>query len=75
MRVSIEGHTDNVGGESANMRLSQKRAEAVRDYLVSQGIASDRMTDKGFGKADPVASNETADGRAQNRRVELKVLP
>ena len=75
VRIAVEGYTDSIGSEAYNLQLSIRRAEAVRDYLVSQGIASDRMTDKGFGKADPVASNETADGRAQNRRVELRVLP
>ena len=69
----MEGHTDNVGGEQYNMKLSESRAAAVRDYLVAQGIGSDKVTAKGFGMALPVADNRTAAGRQQNRRVELVV--
>ena len=74
MRISIEGHTDNVGTEAANMRLSQKRAEAVLDYLVSKGISPERLDATGFGPTKPVASNKTAKGRAQNRRTEFRIV-
>jgi outer membrane protein OmpA-like peptidoglycan-associated protein len=71
-RVEVRGYTDATGPTSANMRLSQARAEAVRSYLISKGVAPDHITAKGYGEADPVASNTTAAGRAQNRRVELR---
>ncbi len=74
MRVRIEGHTDSVGGEVFNLRLSQKRAEAVRSYLVAKGIAADRLEAKGYGLTRPVASNKTARGRAQNRRTEFEII-
>lgn len=73
LMLTIEGHTDSVGGDDYNQALSEHRAEAVRDYLVSQGIPADSATAKGFGKTMPVASNDTAEGRQQNRRVELVV--
>jgi outer membrane protein OmpA-like peptidoglycan-associated protein len=69
--MSIEGHTDNVGAEAANLKLSEARAKTVRDFLESQGVASNRLTFSGKGPADPVASNDTPDGRSQNRRVEI----
>ncbi|MFD0863269.1 OmpA family protein [Sungkyunkwania multivorans] len=68
----IEGHTDSVGSSALNLRLSEKRAIAVRDYLVSQGIATTRLTAEGLGEGSPIASNKTRAGRAQNRRVEFK---
>jgi len=74
MRISIEGHTDNVGAEKANMKLSQKRAEAVRDYLVSRGIAPARLEAHGYGPTRPIASNKTAKGKAKNRRTEFRVV-
>jgi len=74
MRVSIEGHTDNVGGEAANMRLSQRRAEAVRDYLVSRGISPSRLQAVGYGPTRPIASNKTAKGKGKNRRTEFRVV-
>ena len=74
MRVSVEGHTDSVGGEAMNMRLSQRRAEAVRDYLVSKGVSPDRLEAIGFGPTKPIASNKTARGKAQNRRTEFRVV-
>jgi outer membrane protein OmpA-like peptidoglycan-associated protein len=73
MRVSIEGHTDNVGRETTNMRLSQRRAEAVRDYLVSKGISPTRLEATGFGPTKPIASNKTARGKAKNRRTEFRI--
>jgi outer membrane protein OmpA-like peptidoglycan-associated protein len=72
--VVIEGHTDNVGGDDFNLRLSQARADSVRDFLTLQGVAGIRLATMGYGKLHPVASNETDSGRAQNRRVELTIL-
>lgn len=71
--VTVEGHTDNIGSDAYNQKLSVRRAEAVRDYLAGQGVATSRMTVVGKGESAPVASNDTEDGRAQNRRVELLV--
>jgi outer membrane protein OmpA-like peptidoglycan-associated protein len=71
LKITIEGHTDNVGQAAANQQLSEKRAAAVKAYLVAQGIAADRLESSGYGDTKPVASNETAEGRQQNRRVEL----
>ncbi len=69
-KMVVEGHTDSQGSASTNQELSQKRAQAVRDYLVSRGIAGDRVTAEGFGPSRPVANNGSAEGRADNRRVE-----
>jgi outer membrane protein OmpA-like peptidoglycan-associated protein len=69
----VEGHTDSVGGDDYNQRLSERRGDAVRDYLTQQGVATSSVTAKGFGKTQPVASNDTAQGRQQNRRVELVI--
>lgn len=74
-RVQVAGHTDNTGSETYNEQLSQRRAQAVADYLASRGVASTRITTIGYGEARPVASNETADGRQQNRRVEIILSP
>jgi len=71
LHVSIEGHTDSVGGDEYNQNLSEQRAQAVRDYFVQQGISSSTIETHGYGKTAPIASNDTADGRQQNRRVEL----
>ena len=73
LKIAIEGHTDNIGGEEYNMKLSENRANAVRSYLVSQGLNSGIVTAQGFGKSRPVADNGTAAGRQQNRRVEMVV--
>lgn len=73
--VTIAGYTDNVGSQSHNQQLSERRANAVRMYLTSQGVASSRLTVAGFGTDNPVASNDTAEGRMQNRRVELHIAP
>lgn len=69
----IVGHTDNVGSQSYNLPLSQKRAQSVRDYLVSKGISSSRLTSQGKGLEEPISDNSTADGRAHNRRVEIAI--
>lgn len=74
LKVELQGYTDSKGNAAYNMRLSRKRADAVREYLVGDGVDPSQLTTRGFGKADPVASNATADGRSQNRRVVLKVL-
>ena len=71
LKIAVEGHTDSTGSSEKNTELSEKRAEAVRDYLASQGIPADRITAAGKGQAEPVATNKTAAGRQQNRRVEL----
>jgi OOP family OmpA-OmpF porin len=73
-RVRIEGHTDWIGSEEYNQTLSERRAEAVTRHLVEQGVAAERLTTVGYGETRPIASNEARDGRALNRRVELKVL-
>ena len=72
-RIEISGHTDAVGNEEANMDLSRRRAEAVVDYLKTAGVADERMTAVGYGKTRPIASNDTEEGRAQNRRIEFEV--
>ena len=71
--VSVAGHTDSVGADEYNQKLSEQRAYTVRDYLVSQGVAANAVSAIGLGKGNPVASNDTAAGRQQNRRVELVV--
>jgi outer membrane protein OmpA-like peptidoglycan-associated protein len=71
LKVAIEGHTDAVGTDDYNQRLSEQRAQSVRDYLVSQGVTAQAVTARGLGKTQPIASNDTADGRQRNRRVEL----
>ena len=73
LRLAIEGNTDSVGSDAMNQQLSEQRAGSVRDYLARENIPSASMTSQGFGKTQPVASNETAEGRQQNRRVELVV--
>lgn len=73
LKLESEGHTDNVGGEALNQRLSEQRAKSVLDYLIAQGIPGDKITSSGKGFSMPVADNKTATGRQQNRRVELIV--
>lgn len=73
LTIQIEGHTDSVGSDEFNQKLSEQRADAVRDFLASQGVPASSMTAKGFGKTDPIASNDTPEGRQKNRRVELVV--
>ena len=72
-RVAVEGYTDNTGNDAINIPLSGNRAKSVADYLVAQGVAGNAVTSKGLGAANPVASNDTPDGRAQNRRVVILV--
>ncbi|MBA3458340.1 MAG: OmpA family protein [Deltaproteobacteria bacterium] len=71
--VEVGGHTDSQANDAFNLKLSQRRAESVRTYLVKRGITADRMTAKGYGENVPLADNRTADGRAQNRRVEFVI--
>jgi len=73
LRLEVEGHTDSVGSDDYNQRLSEQRATAVRDYLTQAGISGNSVTARGFGKTQPVVSNDTAAGRQQNRRVELVI--
>jgi len=73
LTMQIEGHTDSVGGDELNQRLSEQRAGSVRDFLGQQGVALSSITAQGFGKTEPVASNDTAEGRQRNRRVEIVV--
>jgi outer membrane protein OmpA-like peptidoglycan-associated protein len=73
LKLQVEGFTDNVGSEEYNQQLSERRAQAVRDFLVAQGVPDANIASRGFGKADPIASNDTASGRQMNRRVDLVV--
>lgn len=73
LQIEIQGYTDSVGADAYNLNLSRKRAQAVKEYLVSKGVHDSVLTAKGYGKADPIASNATAEGRAQNRRVAFVV--
>ena len=75
VNVEVQGHTDNTGSVALNTRLSTRRAETVREYLVLKGVDASRLSARGYGPSAPVASNATADGRSRNRRVELKRLP
>lgn len=70
--IEVRGHTDSVGADTYNMRLSERRANAVKSYLVGKGMSTDMFTTKGFGEAEPIAPNDTAEGRSQNRRVTLE---
>ncbi len=73
LRLDVEGHTDNVGGDEYNQNLSEQRGTAVRDYLTQQGMSGNSVTTKGFGETTPMASNDSAQGRQQNRRVEIVI--
>jgi len=72
--VIVVGHTDNVGTDAYNQKLSQRRAEAVKAYMVSLGVAKNRIYTEGKGESEPTADNKTAAGRAKNRRVEVEVI-
>ena len=74
VRVSVDGYTDSRGSDQYNERLSERRAQAVEDYLMRLGVGGGRLVPQGFGESRPVATNETEEGRAQNRRVELNVI-
>jgi outer membrane protein OmpA-like peptidoglycan-associated protein len=73
--IDVYGHTDSTGNDSINIPLSQNRAQSVANYLSSHGVASARIGTKGFGASQPIASNATVEGRQQNRRVEIKIVP
>jgi OOP family OmpA-OmpF porin len=73
-KFSLEGHTDNTGKAATNLKLSQDRAAAVKNYLIENGIAADRLTSEGYGQTMPIGSNKTAKGKAMNRRVEVKLV-
>jgi OOP family OmpA-OmpF porin len=73
-QIVVEGHTDWTGPEEYNQSLSESRAEAVKDYMVENGVEAERLSVVGYGETQPVAPNDTRDGRARNRRVEMKVL-
>jgi outer membrane protein OmpA-like peptidoglycan-associated protein len=73
--IDVLGHTDSTGSDAYNQALSERRAQSVADYLASGGVARARMGIRGYGESQPIASNETEEGRAQNRRVEIKVVP
>ncbi|WP_242097145.1 MULTISPECIES: OmpA family protein [unclassified Sphingomonas] len=73
--VDVYGHTDSVGGDAFNQRLSEQRATAVADYLAGHGVTPARIGTRGYGKTMPIASNDTEAGRAANRRVEIKIVP
>jgi outer membrane protein OmpA-like peptidoglycan-associated protein len=73
LKVQVEGYTDSVGSDQYNQKLSENRADAVRDFLITQGVQTDNITATGYGKSKPVADNATAQGRSQNRRVNLVV--
>jgi outer membrane protein OmpA-like peptidoglycan-associated protein len=73
LKLQVEGHTDNVGSDEYNQRLSEQRADGVRDYLVLQSVPNGNISAQGYGKTQPIADNSTNSGRAQNRRVELVV--
>lgn len=72
-KVEISGHTDSSGSDAYNQRLSERRAEAVKAYLVTQGVSADKMITVGYGESRPIASNKTSAGRTRNRRVEVKI--
>jgi len=74
MKIQINGYTDNVGTAADNIKLSTGRALAVVNYLLYKGVRKERLSYKGFGEADPIATNETDEGRAMNRRTELRVV-
>ena len=73
-KFSVEGYTDSTGNRAKNIKLSEARANSVKDYLVGKGIAADRLSAKGFGPEKPVADNKTKAGREQNRRVEINLV-
>jgi outer membrane protein OmpA-like peptidoglycan-associated protein len=74
LKLEIQGHTDNSGSVSSNTKLSQARANSIVGFLISKGINKDRLIAKGFGSSVPIASNTTPEGKAQNRRVEMKLV-
>ena len=74
VRIELSGHTDNIGSDPYNQKLSENRANSVKEFLFNQGLSANRITSKGYGKTQPVASNETEEGRALNRRTEFRII-
>jgi outer membrane protein OmpA-like peptidoglycan-associated protein len=74
LKIEISGHTDNTGTDAINEKLSQARADAVKNYLMTAGVAASRIQSNGYGSLKPIASNETEEGRQANRRVEFSIL-
>lgn len=74
LKIEVQGHTDDIASEAYNMALSEKRAESAKAYMVSKGIEPERISTRGFGESHPIASNETPEGRSENRRIEIKIL-
>ena len=74
LKVEIAGYTDNIGEETDNIRLSQKRADSIREFLIKKGVDANRLLSKGYGEKFPIASNDTETGRGKNRRTEVKVI-
>jgi OOP family OmpA-OmpF porin len=72
-KASLSGHTDNVGTDAYNQKLSERRASSARDYVVKKGVEGGRISAQGFGESKPIADNKTKEGRSKNRRVEIKV--
>ena len=72
-RANLSGHTDSVGTDAYNQKLSERRVNSVRDYVVKKGVDSGRVSGQGFGESKPIADNKTSEGRSKNRRVEIKV--
>jgi hypothetical protein len=74
LNIEIQGYTDNIGAKSYNKTLSQKRADIVKNYLISKGVSADRLKSVGYGESNPIADNKSAQGRSMNRRIEFKIL-
>ena len=74
MKIELSSHTDNMGSEEYNLKLSQERAQSVIDYLISKGIDKARLVAKGYGESQPIAGNDTEESRQMNRRTEFKIL-
>jgi OOP family OmpA-OmpF porin len=72
-RVNLSGHTDSIGTDAYNQKLSERRAASVKNYLTKKGVDTSRISSQGFGETKPIADNKTKEGRAKNRRVEIKV--
>ena len=72
-RAALSGHTDSIGTPAYNQKLSERRVNSVKDYVVKKGVNSGRISGQGFGESKPIADNKTKEGRAKNRRVEIKV--
>ena len=74
VKVEIQGHTDNIGSDRYNQKLSLQRAETVKNFLIAKGVAADRLTTVGYGKTKMIMDNKTEQGRGLNRRIELKII-